>query len=442
MSVSITNPLLSTGWSEWLASTIPTKTTLLTITGDPSSLRSVISSAAAQIAVETNWQPLMDLSQSIRGAQASLTIMSAELVLATATDQIVLLQATKAIFNATLNLKALEFDNNPYHYNLNKPANFIFAGVFGLIFAFNTLMVFKSRYWWYNITFFIGFGLEIIGFIGRIMSINDITTKNAYLVQYTGLTIAPAFIMAGFYFLCAQAVVIHGRSYSILKPLWYSYLFITTDILSIFIQAGGGAATSIAYNNHKSTKTGTNMILGGIIFQLIAMTIFVGLWIDFLLRIFFKDSAKLDNSNPYKKRSIKNFFKLLLGTPSARRHARISLDGFYNSKFQHIRSRPLFYWFPLAITVSVLAVYIRCIYRVLELSQGWRGYLITHEIYLLILEALMMSIAGLIFIPFHPYFVFGKVNVVKLAAIKKKLDVDEKSDPLLEESNHRLRSSL
>lgn len=297
-------------------------------------------------------------------------------------------------------------------------------------------MIIKSRYWWYNVTFFAGYALEVIGFVGRIISFNDVENHNAYLTQFVGLTIAPAFIMAGFYFLFAQSVVLHGRQYSVLKPLWYSYLFITTDILSLVVQAGGGAAASIAYNNHEDTKPGTNTILAGICFQLLAMTVFVGFWFEFLNRIFFKDCDKIDDdSNPYKKRSVKNFFKLLLATPSARKHTRNVLDRFYNPKFQHIRSRPLFDWFPLAITVSVLAVYVRCIYRVIELAQGWRGYLITHEVFLMTLEALMMSIAGLIFIPFHPYFVFGKVNIVKLASIKKRLDVDDKDDTSSSESN-------
>ncbi|KAG7191650.1 uncharacterized protein KQ657_002919 [Scheffersomyces spartinae] len=437
MSIAITNSAISRGWSDWQPSIIPTKTTLLTFTGDPSSLLSVISSAVDQVATETNWPVLMDLSRSIRGAQASITIMRAELVLATATDQSVLLQATEIIFNATLNLKALEFENNPYQYNLNVAANAIYLVVFGLIWGFNTLMVIKSKYWWYNITFFLGFGLEVIGFIGRIVSTVDIENHDAFLMQIIGLTMAPALVMAGMYFLCAQAVVIHGRGYSILKPLWYSYFFITTDVLSIFVQAGGGAATSIAYNNNKSTKPGTNMILGGICFQLLAMTFFVAFWFDFLLRLYFKDNAKIEDSNPYKKRSIKNFIKLLLATPSARRHTRNTLDKFYNPKFQSIRSRPLFNWFPLAITVSVCVVYIRCIYRVVELAEGWRGHLITHEVYLMTLESLMMSIAGLIFIPFHPYFVLGKVNVVKLASIRKRLDVDEGNGSENEENSSR-----
>lgn len=58
--------------------------------------------------------------------------------------------------------------------------------------------------------------------------------------------------------------------------------------------------------------------------------------------------------------------------------------------------------------MASLFIYVRCIYRVLELSEGWRGYLITHEAFILTLDALMVLLSCLTFIPFHPVFVFGK----------------------------------
>ena len=45
---------------------------------------------------------------------------------------------------------------------------------------------------------------------------------------------------------------------------------------------------------------------------------------------------------------------------------------------------------------------IRGIYRSIELLQGWRGYLITHERYAIALEGCMMIIAVAIFNVFHP----------------------------------------
>ena len=84
-------------------------------------------------------------------------------------------------------------------------------------------MCIKSKYWWYNVTFVCGYGLEFVGFLGRVLSFNDTSNMSHYIMQSVALTIAPAFIMAGVYFLFGQLVVIHGRQYSVLKPMWYSY---------------------------------------------------------------------------------------------------------------------------------------------------------------------------------------------------------------------------
>ena len=57
----------------------------------------------------------------------------------------------------------------------------------------------------------------------------------------------------------------------------------------------------------------------------------------------------------------------------------------------------------LAATVlSVVCIYIRSIYRTIELSQGWSGYLITHQRYFIALDGTMMVIAVGIFNVFHP----------------------------------------
>ena len=73
-----------------------------------------------------------------------------------------------------------------------------------------------------------------------------------------------------------------------MKPLWYSYFFIATDVISLLIQAGGGGAASVASNNHTDTRPGTNTMIAGIVTQVFAMTVFLVFWFEFLARIYFK----------------------------------------------------------------------------------------------------------------------------------------------------------
>ncbi|ODV80682.1 putative transporter or flippase transmembrane protein [Suhomyces tanzawaensis NRRL Y-17324] len=427
----------------WTTSAWPTKTVLSSVNPThTSALFSSLSSAAARAQTDTDPIDLISLSRIIRGAQASLSIISAEQVLATATADSIQAQATRAIFEQTVNLKDLAREENLYNMPLNHPANIIYLVVYAIIFAYITGMLVKSRYHWFNITFFCGYALEFAGFLGRVLSLTDNTNLQYYLLQYVPLTIAPAFIMAGIYFLFAQLVVIHGRKYSVLKPMWYSYFFIASDVLSLMVQAIGGGMASAASKDHKDTKPGTDVMIVGICIQVVAMTIFVVFWFEFLNRLFFKDSKdiKATTESPYTKRSFANFFRFLFNTKSSRDYRQMYQDSYYNQNFKSIRERKLLPYFPLALTIAVVLIYIRCVYRVVELAQGFTGYLVTHEVYLMVLDAFMIAISGLIFIPFHPVLVFGSTNLIKVATIKKNLDEKSTNDTRLQTMTNKMES--
>lgn len=257
-----------------------------------------------------------------------------------------------------------------------------------------------------------------------------------YVMQMVTLTIAPAFTMGGIYFLLGQLVIIHGRQFSFLKPLWYAYIFIACDILSLFIQAAGGGVASAATLGNTSPDPGTNTMIAGIAFQAFAMSIYVSLWFVFIWKIYFpkKDTharyaIEKDNQQQMLKPGLKNFLKLFFNTKASAEYKRTVLEPFYNPKYSDIRQRPLYNYFPLAVTCAIIAIFIRCIYRVVELAQGFRGYLITHEVYIMCLDAAMLVIALYVFIPFHPYIVFGSSNIIRLGDIKgnadEKLEEDE-----------------
>ncbi|KAK6464047.1 putative transporter or flippase transmembrane protein [Scheffersomyces coipomensis] len=422
--------VLAKATQPWTPSSIPTSTVLSSI--DPthlSNIEATISSCYEQIQTQTNYISLASISQAYRGAQASLAIIQAQDVIATATNSQELSLATQTIFNNTINLQALALDENLYGFYLKRAPNLIYLVIFSICFFYTLAMLYKSRYHWYNICFIAGLGLEFAGFLGRVLSFNNTTDMNIFLLQYVSLTIAPAFLMGGIYFLFAQMVVIHGRKYSVLKPMWYSYLFIASDVLSLLVQAAGGGQASIASQRHQNTKPGRDTMIAGIVFQVVAMTIFLGFWFEFLNRIYFlKARQNPDDDSFTVKPSFGNFLKFLFNAKSVQDYRNNVLDGYYNKKFSAIRQRKLFYYAPLAITTSVVVIYIRCVYRVVELSEGWKGYLISHEVYLMVLDALMIAITGLIFIPFHPVHVLGVNNVVKLATIKKNKDEDDEDE--------------
>ncbi|GEQ66616.1 hypothetical protein JCM33374_g279 [Metschnikowia sp. JCM 33374] len=327
-------------------------------------------------------------------------------------------QATDFISSTTVNLHHQLSKRNLYGFELNRAGNIIFLGLFTFIAVFNIIMVFRSKQVWYSVCFILGFVLEALGYLGRVLGFTNNSSMPFYILQSLCLTIAPAFIMAGIYFLFAQNVAVHGRKYSLLKPMWYSYFFIGTDVLSIFVQGAGGGMTSTASSNGKSTSLGNTIMFVGILIQIVAITFFLLFWFIFLGRTFFHDRHAVPGDNQYKKKSIGNYFKLLVNIPSARSYKLIQLDPFYNPQYQNIRYRALYSYYPLAVSLAVVLVYIRCVYRVVELKQGYSGYLMSHEIYLFVFDSLLIAETGLIFIPFHPMFVFGRDNVLTSKDIK------------------------
>ncbi|KAG5421611.1 RTA3 [Candida metapsilosis] len=371
-------------------------------------------------------------SRAARGALASLSAISVEQVLATATDESVKAQATDSLWNLTQNLEDLAWQKNMYAiHRLTRGGNIFFLVAFSITLAWFTLIFIKSRYWWFNIAFFCGALLEFLGFLGRVLSFSDMSSFSYYVMQMVTLTIAPAFTMGGIYFLLGQLVVIHGRRFSFLKPMWYAYIFIASDITSLVIQAAGGGVASAATSRSESTSGGTDTMIAGIAFQAFSMSVYVILWFTFIWRIYFPKTDPysqhlVDSQHQMLKPNLRNFLKLFFNTRSSSEYKKIVLEPYYNPKYSDIRQRRLYNYFPLAVTCAIIAIFIRCIYRVVELAQGFRGYLITHEVYIMCLDATMMVIAFYIFLPFHPIIVFGTSNIVRLGDIKH--NVDEKVD--------------
>ena len=414
--------------TEWTPTTTATSTTLSTIAATyVPALQSKISDAVHTLTSKGSTIANMDYisaSRIIRGAQASLSIISAEQVLETATANNIQAQATQIIWQATENLLDLAWEENVYDIpRLNRTANIIFLVLFAITFAISCLMWIKSRYWWFNVAWTCGTALEFLGYLGRVLSFSDMKKFDYYLLQLIALTLSPVFLMAGIYFLFGQLVVIHGRHYSWLKPLHYSYIFITCDVISLVIQAVGGGMTAIAAQEYRDANPGTYTMIAGIAFQVFSMSVFLLCWLVFCWNTFFLDvTAKETKPSPYQKKSLVTFIKLLLNGDDANMYKLKVLDKYYNPGYKDLRKRPLYNYYALAITLAVIAVYIRCIYRVVELAQGFSGYLITHEVYIMTLDATMIGICCIIFILFHPHLVMGSSIAIGLRSIAKNKD--------------------
>ena len=187
-------------------------------------------------------------------------------------------------------------------------------------------------------------------------------------MQICTLIIGPTFFTAGIYVILGRLITLTGGKgvTSSISARTYLFIFCTCDVVSLVIQAIGGAmaATAVAQTPPSGSKTGTNIMVGGIVFQMASITVFAGLFVDFLRR-----ARKLGNVLTHK-------MKILI-------------------------------W---ATTASVALIYVRSIYRTIELAQGWTGYLITREGYFLGFDGALMIVAVGIFNFAHPGYLIDSSN--------------------------------
>ncbi|KAJ6182599.1 hypothetical protein N7485_001241 [Penicillium canescens] len=275
---------------------------------------------------------------------------------------------------------ALKDDLEPsYGYVPTKGAGMAFCILFGLSMLAHTFQFCWKRTWWCSV-FAIGCLVELIGWAGRTWSSDCPYNSTAFMIQISTLIIGPTFFTAGIYILLGRFIQIFGRESSFLSPKQYLWIFCTCDVISLVVQAaGGGLASSESDKIGGDTAPGTNTMVAGIVFQLISITIFVGCAGDFLRRI-----IRLGYLS-----SASGSFMMLMG----------------------------------AMVLSVVCIYIRSIYRTVELAQGWSGYLITHESYFIGLDGVMMVIAVGIFNVFNPGWLLSSVGGAGLPVSRSTAEV-------------------
>ncbi|KAK6530551.1 hypothetical protein TWF281_007394 [Arthrobotrys megalospora] len=251
--------------------------------------------------------------------------------------------------------KALIPNYDPaYGYVPSRASGIIFVVLFGLSTIGHIYASIKGRHYWY-LCFAVGTIAEVIGWGGRLWSSSCPYNDNAFLMQISTLIFAPAFFTGAIYYLLKQFIDVTGREYSLLPPKLYLWIFITIDVISLAIQAAGGGIASSASNEPGGDPSiGANIMVAGVVFQMASITVFCFFYAAFLWKA---RKAQLD----------KSIMRLTYAT-----------------------------------ILSVTCIYIRSIYRTIELLEGWDGYLITTERFFIALDGAMMIIAVGVYNFVHP----------------------------------------
>ncbi|KAH1306497.1 hypothetical protein KXX11_007471 [Aspergillus fumigatus] len=247
-----------------------------------------------------------------------------------------------------------------YRYDPSMSAAVLFTLLFIGTTGYHAFQMFKTRTWFF-IPFVIGGIFEIIGYIGRAMSSKETPdwTLGPYIVQTLFLLLAPALLAASVYMLLGRIILLlQAESHALLGRKWLSKIFVTGDVLSFLLQGAGGGIQSSG--NLDNLKNGERIIVVGLFVQ-----------------IFFFGFFIITASHFYWK--IKKYPIPRSCTPEIPW-----------GKHLHV------------LYLTSFLIMIRSVFRLAEYLQGNNGYLLHHEIYLYIFDALLMFITMVTFNVVHP----------------------------------------
>ncbi|KAH9858168.1 RTA1-domain-containing protein [Lenzites betulinus] len=256
--------------------------------------------------------------------------------------------------------------DNLYGYTPTKTVCIIFVALYALSTTLHTWQAARSRAWFMLPTVVLAGIAEIVGWVARTKSSGDPTIRMAFIIQTSILVLAPTPFVAALFIGFGRVVGRLGPEYSRLSPRWYSRIFLTCDLLSLFIQGGGGGIAASSDNDAKKARLGSNIILGGLIIQLISMTTFCFFMGEYAWR------RSIDR--PFRKSSVA--YAETGTTPLSQRvmsrHMKMLIAG---------------------ICISTVLIYIRSAYRVVEFIDGFNGKIAHTQILFNVFDGAMVTLA-------------------------------------------------
>ncbi|KAF7947370.1 uncharacterized protein EAE97_004619 [Botrytis byssoidea] len=262
-------------------------------------------------------------------------------------------------------LETCDLSLSAFEYRPTVVGNTIYAALFA-VFAIGQLALgIKFKTWGYMVAIILGLVTEILGYIARVLIYNYPFEHDYFLMYLICLTIAPAFLTAGVYLCLSRIVIIYGQEISRFRPATYTIIFCTCDLISLVLQAAGGAIASTA-DTLDDKDLGKNIMLAGLVFQVFSLILFAILGTEFAWRV---------------RRS----------------------HGSWNPRYIDLVSSTFFKSFLGGLCIATITILIRSIYRCIELSGGFNGPLfIGHEVEFMILEGVMITLAVAALTILHP----------------------------------------
>lgn len=246
----------------------------------------------------------------------------------------------------------------PYRYYPSIPAASVFIALFAITTAAHLFQIVKKRTW-YFIPLLVGGLLETAGYASRVASATNIWALIPYIIQAIFLLVAPALFAASIYIILGRIILlVDGERYSLIRQKRLTLTFVLGDVLSFMTQAAGGGIQ--AGKTLQSLHTGQNVLLAGLLLQIVFFGLFV-----IVAGIFHHRLIKHQGHNP-----------AVMSLPWKK----------------HIYT----------LYGASALIMVRSIVRVVEYLLGNDGYLLRHEPFLYVFDATLMFLVMVLFNFVHP----------------------------------------
>ncbi|KAI4211037.1 MAG: hypothetical protein LQ351_006157 [Letrouitia transgressa] len=200
-----------------------------------------------------------------------------------------------------------------------------------------------------------------------------------------------AFFAAGIYLTLKHLILTFGEEYSRLRARWYTWIFIGCDLLSLILQGAGGGTAATA-DTYDTQKIGNDLMMTGIAWQVFTLLVFAILAGDYAWRSY---SHRANH------------------TTAAARIA-------HGLRFKAFIAGLFFAW---------LTIFVRCVYRIAEMANGWKNSIMQDETDFIVLEGVMIVIATGCLTVFHPGFCFKPMQMHKKVAPNGLADEKDMTTP-------------
>ncbi|KAF7549425.1 hypothetical protein G7Z17_g6390 [Cylindrodendrum hubeiense] len=247
-----------------------------------------------------------------------------------------------------------------YTYRPSLAANVALAALFGALGLVHLFLGIRWKSWGFMGGMLAGCISEVVGYIGRVLLYNNPFSFNAFMIQIVCLTIAPVFYTASIYVTLSKTINFFSPELSRFKPQLFIWIFIPFDIVCLILQAAGGAMST----SNDSGDLGVDISMAGLILQVIVLVAFIVAFADYMVRY-----VRSGQATAFGWR----------------------LNAFFGG-----------------LSASILLILVRCVFRVVELQDGYDGSLIKHEVPFIILEGIVIVLAAMALCFGHPGLVFNR----------------------------------